>query len=135
MSCVQVGMGTWVTPGRGGRLHRLRPHLDPVEDAMTDPVPGAEYVAVVPLAEDGTIEMLRRCGNTPERGHHLVQGDDMADDTPERFIEAVLYPAFNDNNDVTSVEDVGPMVIGGPAILSVTTANGNVWRITVEPDA
>ena len=51
--------------------------------------------------------------------------------TPDDFIEQVLYPAFNENPEVTAVDSAFGGTGDANEVLNVTTADGSEWQITV----
>lgn len=66
----------------------------------------AEDVRFVPLVGRAKMEVPQRCGNTLGRGHHLVQGDVMAESTSPRLMHvqaatqktnALIHQAFEDS--------------------------------------
>jgi len=52
-------------------------------------------------------------------------------ETPEDFVEAVLYPAFNDRDDIALVDTPFFDHSGGMQRLEVTMDDGSVWQLTV----
>ena len=51
----------------------------------------------------------------------------------DAFIEAVLFPAFNANDDIESADMVMPSFAQSGAVYEVVMTDGSAFRITVNP--
>ena len=60
-----------------------------------------------------------------------MNDDRLAEETPmDRFIDNVFFPAWNDNDEVESVDPV--LASGGRTQFDLGMADGTVWRLTIE---